>query len=193
MAGPLERVGGLGALAGGRGRFRRPRVRPLPFVRLLLPRQSATLNDVPSGTLHGGLADLTSLLDGRNIAVGGGEGRWLGMRVLVAFEELYRTYREMIAASIRVLRPHLEVTPTGLHDLEGEVARRDTRVVISSQERLAHLRPGVTWIEVPLEAGMGSDVTLETLLEAIDKAETPPARNPTVKTRRSQAGWPPNL
>jgi hypothetical protein len=115
------------------------------------------------------------------------------MRVLVAFEELYRTYREMIAASIRVLRPHLEVTPTGLDDLEGEVARRDTRVVISSQERLAHLRPGVTWIEVPLEAGMGSDVTLETLLEAIDKAETPPARNPTVKTRRSQAGWPPNL
>jgi hypothetical protein len=115
------------------------------------------------------------------------------MRVLVAFEELYRTYRETIAASIRVLRPNLEVTTTGLHDLEGDVARRDTQVVISSQERPAHLRPGVTWIEVPLESGSGSDVTLEALLEAIDKAETPPTRNPTVKTRRSQAGWPPNL
>ena len=115
------------------------------------------------------------------------------MRVLVAFEDLYRTYRETIAASIRVLRPHLEVTTTVLYDLEGEVARRDTRVVISSQERPAHLRPGVTWLEVPLETGGGSDVTLEVLLKAIDKTETPPARNPTVKTRRSQAGWPPNL
>jgi alcohol dehydrogenase class IV len=115
------------------------------------------------------------------------------MRVLVAFEDLYRTYRETIAAAIRVLRPHLEVTTTGLHDLEGEVARHDTRVVISSQERLAHLRPEVTWIEVPLEAGTGSDVTLEAVLEDIDKAETPPAGNPTVKTRRSQAGWPPSL
>jgi hypothetical protein len=114
----------------------------------------------------------------------GAERRWLGMRVLVTFEELYRTYRETIAASLRVLRPHLEVTTTGLHDLEGEVARRDTRVVISSQQRPAHLRPGVTWLEVPLEAGGGSDVTVEALLKAIDKTETLPTRNPTDTTRR---------
>src|SRR5687767_16002500 len=87
----------------------------------------------------------------------GGEGMWLGMRVLVAFEELYRTYRETIAASIRVLRPHLEVTTTGLHDLEGDVARRDTQVVISSQERPAHLRPGVTWIERSEERRVGKE------------------------------------
>ena len=113
------------------------------------------------------------------------------MRVLVAFEDLYRTYRETIAAAIRVLRPHLEVTTTGLHDLEAEVARRDTRVVISSQERPAYLRPGATWLEVPLEAGPRTNATLEALLEAIDKAETPPTRDPTVK-RGSQAERLPN-
>ena len=113
------------------------------------------------------------------------------MRVLVAFEDLYRTYRETIAAAIRVLRPHLEVTTTVLYDLEGEVARRDTRVVISSQERPVYLRPGATWLEVPLEAGPRTNATLEALLEAIDKAETPPTRSPTVK-RGSQAERLPN-
>ena len=103
------------------------------------------------------------------------------MRVLVAFEDLYRTYRETIAAAIRVLRPHLEVTTTGLHDLEAEVARRDTRVVISSQERPAYLRPGATWLEVPLEAGPRTNATLAALPEAIDQAETQPTRTPTVK------------
>jgi hypothetical protein len=104
--------------------------------------------------------------------------RRLGMRVLVAFEDLYRTYREVIGAAIRVLRPHVEVTTSGLEHLESEVARRDTRVVISSQERPASLRPGVTWVQVSLEEGSAmSRVTLETLLEAIDAAENPLPRS----------------
>jgi hypothetical protein len=104
--------------------------------------------------------------------------RRLGMRVLVAFEDLYRTYREVIGASIRVLRPHVEVTTTSPDDLEAEVARRDTRVVISSQERPASLRPGLTWVQVSLEEGSAmSRVTLEALLEAIDAAENPLPRS----------------
>jgi len=104
--------------------------------------------------------------------------RRLGMRVLVAFEDLYRTYREVIGAAIRVLRPHVEVTTTSLEHLESEVARRDTRVVISSQDRPASLRPGVTWVQVSLEEGAAmSRVTLEALLEAIDAAENPLPRS----------------
>jgi hypothetical protein len=104
--------------------------------------------------------------------------RRLGMRVLVAFEDLYRTYREVIGAAIRVLRPHVEVTTTSLEHLEAEVARRDTRVVISSQERPASLRPGLTWVQVSLEEGSAmSRVTLEALLEAIDAAENPLPRS----------------
>jgi hypothetical protein len=92
---------------------------------------------------------------------------------LVAFEDLYRTYRETIGAAIQVLRPHVEMTTTGLADLEAEVARLDPQVVICSQERPASLRPGITWVQVPLEVGPRTQVTLETLLEAIDAVENP--------------------
>ena len=44
----------------------------------------------------------------------------MGIRVLVAFEDLYRTYREVIAAAIQVLRPQVDVSTTGLDDLEAE-------------------------------------------------------------------------
>ena len=104
--------------------------------------------------------------------------------MLVAFEDLYRAYREVIGAAIQVLRPNVEVTTTGLDNLEEEVARRDTRVVISSQERPAGLRPGVTWFEVPLEVGPWPQVTLEALLEAIDAAENPLTRRAKVERRR---------
>ena len=44
------------------------------------------------------------------------------IRVLVAFEDQYRAYREAISAVIGVLRPQVEVTNTGLEDLEGVLA-----------------------------------------------------------------------
>ena len=103
--------------------------------------------------------------------------------MLVAFEDLYRAYREVIGAAIRVLRPNVEVTTTGLDNLEEEVARREPRVVISSQERPAGLRPGVTWFHVPLEVGPWPQVTLEALLVAIDEAENPPTPSAKVKWR----------
>jgi hypothetical protein len=112
--------------------------------------------------------------------------------VLVAFEDLYRTYRETIAAAIQVLRPHVEVTISSLDDLEAELARLDTRVVISSQDRPASLRPGVTWVQVPLEVGPRTQVTLDTLLEAIDGVEKPrpPSKRLTTKrtTKRNSSG-----
>jgi hypothetical protein len=97
----------------------------------------------------------------------------LGIRVLVAFEDLYRTYREVIAAAIQVLRPQVEVSTTDIDGLEAQLARLDPRVVISSQNRLPSLRPGVTWVQVPLEVGPGTQVTMETMLEAIDEVDNP--------------------
>jgi hypothetical protein len=99
--------------------------------------------------------------------------RWLGIRVLVAFDDQYKTYREVIAAAIQVLRPQVEVSTTGLDDLEAQVARLNPRVVISSQNRLASLRPRGTWVQVPLEVGPRTQVTLENLLEAIDGVDYP--------------------
>ena len=91
----------------------------------------------------------------------------------MAFDDQYRTYREVIAAAIPVLRPQVEVSTTRLEGLEAQVARLNPQVVISSQNRPPSLRPGVTWVQVPLEVGPRTEVTMETLLEAIDRVDYP--------------------
>ena len=91
----------------------------------------------------------------------------------MAFDDQYKTYREVIAAAIQVLRPQVEVSTTDLDGLETQVARLNPQVVISSQNRPPSLRPGVTWVQVPLEVGPRTEVTMETLLEAIDKVDIP--------------------
>jgi hypothetical protein len=94
--------------------------------------------------------------------------------VLVAFEDQYRAYREVIGTAIRVLRPQVDVTTTGLDDLGAEVARLDPQVVLCSRDRPASLPPRVTWAKVPIELGpQSSEVTLETLLAIIDGVEKP--------------------
>jgi hypothetical protein len=95
------------------------------------------------------------------------------MRVFVAFEDRYRTYREAISTVIGVLRPQVEVTTTDREDLEGELADLEPRVVICSRDKPADLPPGITWVYVPLDVGPTSQATLATLLEAIDRAEKP--------------------
>ena len=91
----------------------------------------------------------------------------------MAFDDQYNTYREVIAAAIQVLRPHVEVSTTDLDGLEAQVARLNPQVVISSQNRPPSLRPGGTWVQVPLEVGPRTQVTMENLLEAIDGVEDP--------------------
>ena len=91
----------------------------------------------------------------------------------MAFEDQYNTYREVIAAAIQVLRPQVEVSTTDLDGLETQVARLNPRVVISSQNRPPSLRAGVTWVQLPLEAGPRNQPTMETVLEAIDGVEDP--------------------
>jgi hypothetical protein len=91
----------------------------------------------------------------------------------VAFDDQYRTYREVIAAAIPVLRPQVEVSIADLEGLEAQVARLNPQVVISSQNRPPSLRPGVTWVQVPLEVGPRTQPTMKTLLEAIDRVDYP--------------------
>ena len=99
--------------------------------------------------------------------------RWSVIRVFVAFEDHYRTYREAISAVIGVLRPQVEVTTANLKDPEGELADLQPRVVICSRDKPADLPPGIPWVYVSLDVGPTSLATLATLLEAIDRAEKP--------------------
>ncbi len=72
------------------------------------------------------------------------------MRVLVAIEDDYRSYREVIAASIQVLRPRTEVETAPIGELEEQIERFDPQLVVCSQPNtLASLRRAA-WVEVPL-------------------------------------------
>jgi hypothetical protein len=73
------------------------------------------------------------------------------MRVLVAIEEEFRSYREVIAACIRILRPHVEVSTTAPEELEREAASLDPQLIVSSRPRTAIPSPPIAWVEIPTE------------------------------------------
>ena len=73
------------------------------------------------------------------------------MRVLVAFEESYRSYRETIAAAIKVLRPQLEVDSVVLSGLEEELERFDPHAIVCSRPNRANATGWTAWIEMPVD------------------------------------------
>jgi hypothetical protein len=103
------------------------------------------------------------------------------IRVLVALEESYRSYRETIAAALRILRPEAKVKSTTLEELEEELERFDPQVVICSGHK--EIEPGtrLAWIElsvdptVPTKISVGgrhferTNPTVEELLEVIEE------------------------
>ena len=99
----------------------------------------------------------------------------------MAFEESHRTYRETIAAALRVLRPGTEVKSTSLEELEGELERFDPQVVISSGHKEVELGIRLAWIELSVDPTMPTKIsvggrhyertnpTMEELLEVIEE------------------------
>ena len=66
----------------------------------------------------------------------------------MAIGEEYHSYREVIAASIRLLRPHVEVLSTGLEEQEQKLADFDPQLVVSSQPRATIHSPPIAWVRV---------------------------------------------
>jgi hypothetical protein len=112
--------------------------------------------------------------------------RGVQTRVLVAIEDEYRAYREVIAAGLEALRPDTEVAAGGLDLLEGELARLDPEVVVCSRPQPAGSGVRPAWVELsldptrPTKVSLGgrrsesTNPTLETLLAVIDEAEGRP-------------------
>jgi hypothetical protein len=74
------------------------------------------------------------------------------MRVLVAYENGYRFYREVIARAIRDHRPHLQVRNVGLEELAKELVPFDPHTVVSSRPELPDTTNTVAaWVELPAE------------------------------------------
>lgn len=105
------------------------------------------------------------------------------IRILIAFEPEYHAYQGVIAAAIRVLRPHIEVETADLDALEKEVQRLDPQLVICSLAKDADLGDMLTWVELSIDPLQPTRVciggrysertnpTLEVLLGVIDEAE----------------------
>ena len=105
------------------------------------------------------------------------------MRVLVAFEDDYRAYREVIAAGIGVLRPRTEVRTANPDALEEELERFKPQVVICGRPESAGPSDVPAWIELPLDPlrpgrirvgdrrWESTNPTLDVLLGVIDEVE----------------------
>jgi hypothetical protein len=126
--------------------------------------------------------------DAPRISSVGGEGRKNQpadlpprLRVLVAYEDEYRSYRETIGAAIRTLRPHTEVVNAALTELEMMAPHAD--LVICSRSNVQHTEGTLAWIELPNDPerpakislqGRCSEVTnltLDGLLAVVDTVE----------------------
>ena len=121
------------------------------------------------------------------------------IRLLVAFEDDYRSYRGAISSAIQTLRPLMEVETAGTDAMEAELARLDPQVVICSRsEAAANPNGGVAaWVQLPMEPDSVGLVrvgdrhydlknpALEQLLEVIDAAEH--LLQADVEPRRSHA------
>jgi F420-dependent methylenetetrahydromethanopterin dehydrogenase len=111
---------------------------------------------------------------------GGGQTE---MGILVAFEEDYRTYRDVIAAGIRILRPRAEVETASLEALGASIERFNPELVICTRPN--SVGPGVrpAWVEISVDPTQptklcvsgryseSTNPTLELLLAVIDEVE----------------------
>jgi hypothetical protein len=106
------------------------------------------------------------------------------LRILVCLENDYRTYREVIAAGIQILRPQTEVVTAELGVLKEEVRHFDPHLVICSLPATAGYGDIVCWVELSLESPTKPSVvcidghysehhnpTLEDLLRVLDEVE----------------------
>jgi hypothetical protein len=84
------------------------------------------------------------------------------MRILVAFEESYRVYQDVIAEAVLAHRPHTEVLTTEQDALQAEVARIDPDLVICSQhEKNAIDVSGIpAWFIVPTGSEHSAELSL---------------------------------
>jgi hypothetical protein len=105
------------------------------------------------------------------------------MRILVAFEDEYRAYRDVIATVIQVLRPRARVETAGLDALGEETERFDPQLVICSRPSAVDPGGRPAWVELPLHPtrparvcvgghySESSNPTLEVLLRVVDEVE----------------------
>ena len=106
------------------------------------------------------------------------------MRVLVAYEEVYRSYRDAIVLAIMGHRPHFVVLDAPLWELEAALERLEPHAVVCSRPSAEYPSGGKrAWVELPIEPTRSGDICiggehqgavnleLEEVLSALDETE----------------------
>ena len=121
--------------------------------------------------------------------------RGADIRVLVALEDDYRAYREMIATTLRFLRPEAKVESAALERLEEDLGRFDPQVVICNGHKDLEPDGSRAWIELsmnptlPAKISVGgryfelTNPSVEALLEVIDEVRVTPHRYVALKVQ----------
>ncbi|MBA2534453.1 MAG: hypothetical protein H0V21_05545 [Rubrobacter sp.] len=126
-----------------------------------------------------------------------GERRVITMRILIAYDDNYRAYREIMARTIRACRPHLDVSIVDDESLLSEIARLSPEMVICGwPEPAAETPASAAWMELPSDPSQPTrtragahrsesrNPSLRELLSIVDETERRIARrsdptNPT--------------
>src|ERR671916_1942634 len=83
------------------------------------------------------------------------------MRVLVAYEEVYRSYRDAIVLAIKDHRPHFVVLVATLRELEAALERLEPHAVVCSRPSAEYPRGAKgAWVELPIEPTRSGDVCI---------------------------------
>ena len=106
------------------------------------------------------------------------------MRILISYEEAYRSYADTLESVLSVLRPDAEVAVCGLAEMGEQLESLDPHLVVSSHPNTVDPGRRAAWYRLspepdqPSEACLGGrrwrrlNPPLEELLSFIDEVET---------------------
>jgi hypothetical protein len=87
--------------------------------------------------------------------------RKTGIKIVVAFDDAYRSYQRMLAATLRILRPEAEVMTVEPEKIGGVAKRFDPDIVIGSPFKEWDLDDTRTWIELALDPTQSTKVLVD--------------------------------
>jgi hypothetical protein len=105
------------------------------------------------------------------------------MQMLLAFDEEYRVYRDVIAGALRALRPRAKVSTSTLEELGARIEAFDPDLVISTRSNSVDPGGRHAWVELSVDplrptkicvGGCRSERTnpsVEMLLTVVDEVE----------------------
>jgi hypothetical protein len=76
------------------------------------------------------------------------------LRVLIAMEEDYRIYREVMASSLHAMRPRLQVTTAGAAEFLGRLKSFDPQIVICGGRSFARSGGAVVWMDLAFDSAV---------------------------------------